>query len=87
MPIGTTKLSSLKLGQRFLYVFDPGDDWTHLCTAADKLIGPAEVVGLDADAMPGPLPHWGWGSMPDQYGRRWNGDGGDDERPATNFGG
>ena len=48
LPIRTTKLSSLKLGQQFLYVFDLGDDWTHLCTVADKLIDPAEAVGLDA---------------------------------------
>ena len=80
MPIGTTKLSALKLGQQFLYLFDLGDDWTHLCTVADKLIDPAETVGLDAKAMPGPLPYEGWGSIPDQYGRRWIGDSGDDER-------
>ena len=79
-PIATTKLSMLRLGQQFLFVFDLGDDWTHLCTVGEKLIDPAEAVGLDADVMPGPLPFWGWGSIPDQYGRRWNGDGGDEER-------
>src|SRR5450759_1245861 len=26
------KLSRLQLGERFVYVFDFGDDWTHLCT-------------------------------------------------------
>lgn len=77
VPIRPTKLSKLRLGQQFLYVFDLGDDWTHLCTVADTLIDPAECVGLDASAMPGPLPYWGWGSIPDQYGRRWNGDSGD----------
>ena len=71
MPIRKTKLSTLKLGQQFLYVFDLGDDWTHLCTVSDKMIDPAQAVGLDAAAMPGPLPYWGWGSIPDQYGRRW----------------
>ncbi len=80
MPIRTTKLSVLKPGRQFLYVFDLGDDWTHLCTVADQLIDPADAVGLDADAMPGPLSYWGWGSIPDQYGRRWNDDSGDDER-------
>lgn len=38
MPIRKTKLSTLKLGQQFLYVFDLGDDWTHLCTVSDKMI-------------------------------------------------
>ena len=80
MPIRTTKLSVLKPGRQFLYVFDLGDDWTHLCTVADQLIDPADAVGLDADAMPGPSSYWGWGSIPDQYGRRWNDDSGDDER-------
>lgn len=79
-PIRTTKLSILKLCQQFLYVFDLGDDWTHLCTVGEKLIDPAELVGLDATAMPGPLPFWGWGSLPDQYGRRWNDDTGDRQR-------
>lgn len=86
LAIRSTKLSTLKLGQQFLYVFDLGDDWTHLCSVADRLIDPAEVVGLDADEMPGPLPYWGWGSIPDQYGRRWNGDGADDDPPPTDPG-
>ena len=79
LPLRSTKLSMLKLGQEFLYVFDLGDDWTHLCVVAERLIDPAEQVGLGPDAMPGPLPYWGWGSIPDQYGRRWHGDGGDGE--------
>src|SRR5947208_9892386 len=27
-----TRLSRLALGEQFVYVFDFGDDWTHLCT-------------------------------------------------------
>lgn len=53
-------------GQRFEYVFDMGDDWTHIC----------EVLGVDADpeaeygTVPGdPVPIEGWGWIPDQYGR------------------
>ena len=80
LPIRSTKLSMLRPGQQFLYVFDLGDDWTHLCTVGAKPIDPVELVGLDAVDMPDPLPYWGWGSIPDQYGRRWNGDSGDDER-------
>lgn len=80
LPIDSTKLSVLKPGQQFLYVFDLGDDWTHLCTVGDALIDPAEEVGLDAIDVSGPVPYWGWGSIPDQYGRRWNGDDGEQPR-------
>src|SRR5450756_278228 len=40
-----TRLSRLRPGEQFLYTFDLGDDWTHLCTcllytsdAADDLL-------------------------------------------------
>ncbi len=84
LPIRTTKLSMLKPGQQFLYVFDLGDDWTHLCTVGEALIDPLEAVGLDATALPAPVPYWGWGSIPDQYGRRWNEDGDDGEALPPN---
>ena len=29
------------------------------------------------------LPYWGWGSIPDQYGRRWDSDDGQSEIPAS----
>ena len=29
----------------------------------------------------GPLPCWGWGDIPDQYGRRWDGDHGSNSMP------
>jgi hypothetical protein len=31
----------------------------------------------------GPLPCWGWGDIPDQYGRRWDGDGGGSPMPEA----
>ncbi|MGV9870761.1 UPF0158 family protein, partial [Rhodococcus koreensis] len=32
--------------------------------------------------MPGkPLPYWGWGAIPDQYGRRWADDDGQSRAP------
>lgn len=44
-----------------------GDDWTHLCTVAQERIDPLEALGI----IPGsPLAYWGWGEIPDQYGRR-----------------
>jgi Plasmid pRiA4b ORF-3-like protein len=58
-------------GEQFEYVFDFGDEWTHECRI--------EEVGLDATKMfdeePAvPVPIWGWGSMPDQYGRQTEND-------------
>ncbi len=76
IPIATATVGAhVRLGQQFVYVFDLGDDWTHLCTVADQPIDPYDTVGLAASDMPGPLPYFGWGSIPDQYGRRYNGDG------------
>jgi hypothetical protein len=72
----TTKLSRLNPGQQFIYVFDLGDDWTHLCTVADQRVDPEETYGITPSR---PAAYWGWGDMPDQYGRRYNGDGADDE--------
>jgi len=69
-----TKLSRLKPGDQFAYAFDFGDDWTHLCTVDDRRI----------DAPPTsrpPTPYFGWGDLPDQYGRRWADDDGGSEPP------
>ena len=66
--IHTAKLSTLKLGDQFVYTFDFGDDWCHLCTVGPERIDPVEASGITPDR---PVPYWGWGSLPDQYGRRW----------------
>lgn len=68
------RLSGLRAGQRFVYVFDLGDDWAHLCTVDERRIDPLETLGVVPDR---PLPYWGWGAVPDQYGRRFDGDDGD----------
>lgn len=73
-----TKLSKLSLGQQFAYVFDFGDDWAHLCTVAHDKIDPLDTVGITPAA---PTAYWGWGDLPDQYGRRWNGDDGQSPVP------
>ena len=59
-------LSKLQASQQFIYVFDFGDDWTHLCTVVDASIEPHDVLGVVPNA---PLPYFGWGNIPDQYGR------------------
>jgi len=66
-------LYRLKPGEQFAYVFDLGDDWAHLCTVGDQKIDPAAELGMIPDQ---PLPYWGWGDLPDQYGRRWSTDDG-----------
>lgn len=72
-------LSRLNLGERFIYVFDLGDDWAHLCTVGQSHIDPVETFGI---VPSGPLPYFGWGSIPDQYGRGWSGDDGETAPPA-----
>jgi Plasmid pRiA4b ORF-3-like protein len=67
------RLSRLEPAQQFVYVFDFGDYWAHLCTVAKKLVDPRDVVGLVPDK---PMPYFGWGSIPDQYGRGWENDDG-----------
>jgi hypothetical protein len=84
LDIRRTKLSHLRLGQQFVYVFDLGDDWTHLCTVGDQLVDPFDVVGIWPSDMPGPLPYFGWGDIPDQYGRRFLGDTADHEPVPPN---
>jgi len=70
-------LSRLHTSQQFIYVFDLGDDWTHLCTVVDVSIDPRGALGLVPNA---PLPYFGWGNSPDQYGRAWADD--DAESPT-----
>ena len=73
-----TRLSRLKPGEQFVYVFDFGDDWAHLCTVGPERIDPLTTLGIEPA---GPLPFWGWGDIPDQYQRRWNGDDGESRKP------
>jgi Plasmid pRiA4b ORF-3-like protein len=71
-------LSCLNPGDQFMYVFDLGDDWAHLCTVGDWPIDPVESVGIVPD---GPLANFGWGAIPDQYGRAWGEDDGETPLP------
>jgi Plasmid pRiA4b ORF-3-like protein. len=77
---GSTRLSRLKPGEQFAYMFDFGDDWSHLCTVSADRIDPLDEVGI---LPPGPVPYWGWGDLPDQYGRRWDSDDGESAEPKS----
>jgi hypothetical protein len=72
------KLSRLHPGEQFVYVFDLGDDWAHLCSVGPERIDPLDTLGIVPDR---PLPYWGWGDIPDQYRRRWDSDDGESRRP------
>jgi len=54
-------------GEEFGYVFDLGDDWQHRCVVQEEKADPLEEYGR---APAAPVAILGWGSIPDQYGRR-----------------
>jgi hypothetical protein len=56
----------VKPGEEFEYIFDLGDDWRHRCTVAAGKADPVEEYGILPDR---PVVIWGWGAIPDQYGR------------------
>jgi pRiA4b ORF-3-like protein len=55
------KLSRLQTSQQFIYVFDLGDNWTHLCTIVDANIDPRGALGVIPNA---PLPYFWLGKHP-----------------------
>jgi hypothetical protein len=57
----------LKPGDTFEYVFDMGDNWRHACNVLEEKADPLDEYGIVPDV---PVAIWGWGSIPDQYGRR-----------------
>ncbi|WP_433890561.1 hypothetical protein [Streptomyces sp. CA-111067] len=73
-----TELSRLRAGEQFAYVFDLGDNWAHLCTVAEKRIDPLDELDETPER---PVPYRGWGSLPDQYARHWDGDDGESPPP------
>ena len=79
LDIETAKVARvLQPGAEFQFTFDLGDNWTHRCLIGEEKIDPLEVLGIRPDA---PLPYWGWGNIPDQYGRRWDADDGESRAP------
>jgi len=71
-----TVASTIGVGERFVYVFDLGDDWRHACEVETTDVDPADAYGI---VPPTPVPIWGWGWIPDQYGRRSPDDDGEEE--------
>jgi hypothetical protein len=61
-------LSSMGLssGATFTYIFDFGDEWEHGCTVLRTDVDPEEEAGIVPSEI---LPIFGWGTIPDQYGR------------------
>jgi hypothetical protein len=59
----------------FEYVFDLGDNWQHSCVVEPEKGDPLEEYGIVPEQ---PVAIWGWGSIPDQYGRRSFDDDGED---------
>ena len=66
----------VRKGDGFAYVFDFGDNWQHRCQVKATNQDPEEVAGIVPDE---PIPVWGWGWIPDQYGRRTEDDTGEEE--------
>jgi len=64
----STRLGLLGLtpGTEFEYVFDLGDEWLHRCEVRAVDVDPEVEFG---DEPAGPVPLFGWGAIPDQYGR------------------
>ncbi|MFJ1540902.1 hypothetical protein ACIODS_20375 [Micromonospora chalcea] len=60
----SSRLDALTVGTAFAYVFDLGEDWTHLCTVRC----PDPFAAVPQPSQP-PRPDRGWGDLPDQYGR------------------
>jgi hypothetical protein len=56
----------VKPGDVFEYVFDLGGNWQHTCTVLAEKADPIDAYGIVPD---GPVAIWGWGWIPDQYGR------------------
>lgn len=55
-------------GDQFGFTFDFGDRWQHRCRVLPEKIDPRQEWG--SGPLPRqPVPIWGWGSIPDQYGR------------------
>jgi hypothetical protein len=67
----------LKPRDEFEYVFDLGDNWRHRCRVEPEKADPVEEYGTVPER---PVAIWGWGSIPDQYGRSsFDGDEDEDE--------
>ncbi|HET6920788.1 MAG TPA: hypothetical protein VFI46_15195 [Jiangellaceae bacterium] len=56
----------LEPGDEFEYIFDLGDMWRHRCVVDDTEVDAVDMLGR----LPlRPFMTWGWGLIPDPYGR------------------
>ena len=62
----TLGAAALAVGDSFEYVFDLGDGWEHTCTVLRGDVDPIEELGRTPRET---VPIFGWGTLPDQYGR------------------
>jgi len=67
----------LRAGDTFRYLFDIGEQWLHDCDVEETGVDPFAVYG---EEPAWPVPVFGWGTLPDQYGREHEED--DDETGA-----
>ena len=58
--------AGFRVGEAFEYVFDLGDDWQHDCVVLRTDVDPIEEYGYTGVGI---VPVFGWGKIPDQYGR------------------
>jgi hypothetical protein len=63
---------ALEVGTTFAYCFDLGERWDHDCRVEELDVEPDEETNE-------PVPVWGWGWLPDQYGRDSDEDDDDDD--------
>jgi Plasmid pRiA4b ORF-3-like protein len=59
-------LGAVAPGDRFAYTFDLTEAWRHDCRVLDETIDPLELFG---ERPVRPAITFGWGWIPDQYGR------------------
>lgn len=54
--------------------FDLGDNWRHRCEVLAEKVDPLDACEI----VPERPTIWGWGWIPGQYRRRWDGDTGEE---------
>ncbi|WP_322762375.1 IS1096 element passenger TnpR family protein [Frankia sp. Cr2] len=70
---------TLQPGNEFGYVFDLGDNWRHWCAIDTQTFDPIEQYSHIPNK---PIPVFGWGTIPDPYGRLFRGDNGETPVPT-----
>jgi hypothetical protein len=63
---GLAAFEPVEPGDEFQYVFDLGGNWSHRCVLDSAKADPRSEYGV---IPPRPVAIWGWGSIPEQYGR------------------